>query len=208
MIYRSSKKMMKFSIWSMLLLLFLPMVSNAQDKDMKKTESEKKGSEVFTTELGHMYEIIGWEADVVYNPFTYTYIADIDPMIVNYDLELLTMDFERPPVFGSECLTANNQEKCTNKKIQEFVTENFEYPDPAQRNFQEGIEYITFTLDETGEYQGNIKVLEKSNPCQGCEEKAVDIISEMEDKWHPAMKDGQYVSTKITLPVKFDLINK
>jgi hypothetical protein len=207
MIFRSSKKLKKFSILSLLFFLCLPLVSSAQqDKD---TESEEKEIAVYTTDLGHMYEIIGWEADVTYNPFTYTYIADIDPMIVDYDLKLLTMDFDRPPIFGSECLTASDQKACTNEKLQKYVAENFEYPDPAQQDFQEGIQYITFTLDEMGDYEGNLKILEnKSNYCEGCQEKAVDIISEMESEWYPAMKDGKYVSTKITLPIKFELINK
>ncbi len=99
------------------------------------------------------------------------------------DPTLLRVEFDRPPLFGSECLIASDQEACTNEQIQEFVNENIDYPDWAAKNRQESLEYVTFTLNEKGEYEGNFKVLSKDEPCKGCEEKAVDMISKMEGEW-------------------------
>ena len=42
--------------------------------------------------------------------------------------------------------------------------------------------------------------------CKGCAEQAVKIISETEGKWKPAVLDGEPVKVKITVPVRFKLI--
>jgi len=190
---------------SLTFLVGMPFEGMSQEKKKMKKKDKTK---VYITELGQKYEVIGWEADVIYNPFAYSYTADVDPLLTDVDPVLKKIEFERPPVFGSECLTADDPEQCTNERIQEFVSENIEYPNWAQENLQEGLEYVTFTLAEDGKYEGNFKVLSKNDPCKGCEEKAVDMVSKMEGKWYPALDEGEPVKTKITLPVKFDLINK
>lgn len=138
-----------FFMLSFFLLISIPEFASAQDKD-KSMKKDKEKSKVYITENGQRYVIIGWEADVVYSPYSYTYIADIDPILAKTDPTLLRVEFDRPPLFSSECLMASDQVECTNQKIQEFASENIEYPDPASEEMQEGLEYVTFTLDENG----------------------------------------------------------
>lgn len=163
-----------------------------------------------TTEKNVKYEVIGWEPNVVYNPHTFTWFAWEDPIIRKKTVKEVDMvpvsEFERPPVFTGECLTAADKFACTNKKLKEYASDRFiDYPDAASAQGQEGLEYVTFTLDEEGNFEGNLKVIAKNEPCQGCAETAVNIVSEMEDQWFPAIKDGETVKTQLTIPIRFDL---
>ncbi len=45
---------------SLIFIMSAPNMVNAQDKDMDKEEPE-----IYITEMGQKYEIIGWKADIV-----------------------------------------------------------------------------------------------------------------------------------------------
>ena len=98
---------------------------------------------------------------------------------------------------------------CSNKKLREYISgKTLQYPDRAQELKQEGLEYVTFTLDEHGNFAGNLKVMSREKPCRGCADAAADIVAGTEDMWYPAIKDGETVETQLTLPVRFNLIDK
>jgi len=95
-------------------------------------------------------------------------------------------------------------------ELQDYIAQKtIDYPDVAQELGQEGLEYVTFTLDKNGEFEGNLKVVSKNQdkPCKGCEEAAADIVAGMEEHWYPAIKDGKTVKTQLTIPVRFKLLN-
>jgi len=190
------------------LLLFVAglFTQTAFSQDMKDKDDEAR---FYVSEKGTEYELIGFEKDVVYNPYTYTWMEWTEPV---YDKEKVknvypvSADaFDRPPLFDRACLNAEDKVECTNREIQEFVVDNdFQYPEKALDRFQEGQEYVTFKLTEDGIIK-NIRVLAREDVCRGCADVAADIISSMKDMWFPAMKDGKPVATKITVPVKFEL---
>lgn len=191
-----------------LFLIALFVCASILNVDAQKEEKKY----IRTTEKGVDYEVIGWETDVVYNPHAYTWFAWEEPIIKKVKTQKVKMvpvsEFDRPPIFGSECLTVEDQFACSNNQLQEYVADNFlDYPDPALRKNQEGLEYVTFTLDKDGNFEGNLKVVSKKDPCQGCSEAAIDIVNNMEDMWFPAIKDGKTVKTQLTIPVKFNLID-
>lgn len=181
-------------------------IQPAFSQDMKDKDDE---SRFYVTEKGTEYELIGWEKDVVYNPYTYTWMEWTEPV---YDKKKVknvypaSADaFDRPPLFSRNCLNAEDKMKCTNSEMQEFVVDNdFQYPEKALDRFQEGQEYVSFKLTEDGIIK-NIRVLAKEDICRGCSDVAADIVSSMKNMWFPAMKDGEPVATKITIPIKFKL---
>ncbi|MCB0571994.1 MAG: energy transducer TonB [Phaeodactylibacter sp.] len=135
------------------------------------------------------------------------------PVIVKKTAEVTEMvpasEFGRPPVFDGSCLIADDKLACSNKKIQEYIDEqSINYPDAAQSMKQEGLEYVTFTLDEQGKFEGELRVISKDKPCKGCADAAADIVASMEDMWFPAILDGKTVKTELTVPIRFDLINR
>lgn len=186
------------------LLLFLGINLNAQEKEDK--------TYIKTTVKDVKYELVDLETNVVYNPYTFTWFAWEDPVLVKKKVTNMEMvpvsEFDRPPVFSGDCLIAEDKFACTNKKIREYASEKFlEYPEAASEQEQEGLEYVTFTLNEDGNFEGNLKVISKNDPCPGCSDAAVNIVSEMEDQWFPAIKDGETVKTQLTIPIRFNLID-
>jgi len=186
---------------------FQPAIS--QDTDMNK---QKKDEVTFyVTEVGTEYKLIGWETDIIYNPFTFTWQEWQEPVYKKKKVRKVypvpASEFDRPPVFGKECLTAEDKVNCTNQSIQEFSeNEEFEYPQAAEDNMEESLEYVTFKLTKDGKIE-DISVLSKTEACEECSDVAADIVDKMEGQWYPAWKDGEKVAVKITLPVRFDLVN-
>lgn len=115
-------------------------------------------------------------------------------------------EFDRPPVFDGYCLTQRDKFGCSNTKIQEFFEDHsIDYPKEAEIYGEEGLEYVSFTIDKEGNLEGNLEVTSKDNSCTGCEQAAVDLVSMMKDKWFPAIKDGKPVETHLTVPVRFEI---
>ncbi len=175
-------------------------------------QKEADKTYIKTTEKGTTYEVVGWEREVVYNPRTFTWFAWKDPIIEKKQTTETKMiplsEFDRPPVFDSACLTEEDQFACSNNKLQAYIEQRFiDYPDPAESLEQEGLEYVTFVINQDGKFEGNLKVISKDKPCRGCADAAADIISDMEDMWFPAIKDGKTVKTQLTIPVRFKLID-
>lgn len=166
-----------------------------------------------TTEKSNTYKVMGWETNVAYNPFNYTWYTWQEPVVKKTTTKTVNMvpvsEFDRPPVFDGYCLTEKDMFACSNRKLQEYMgNHNFDYPDEAQMKNQEGLEYVTFTLNEDGKFAGDMRVLLKDKPCEGCSDAAADLVASMEDMWFPAILDGKPVKTQLTIPVRFNLLNK
>ncbi len=183
------------------------------------TAQEEKEPAVYMTEEGTEYKVIGWESDVIYNPHTFTWIAWEEPILEKQKTKTVKpvpiSEFERPPVFDAVCLDASAAEwkECTNRELQEYIEMNVEYPDRAQNELQEGMEYVTFVLTAEGKIE-NISLLSKGEEeeddekCKPCADAAADLVAGMEDKWYPAIKDNKKVDTKLTIPIRFNLIGE
>jgi hypothetical protein len=188
-------------------MLVVLLVSIGTMADAQKDKNKKY---IETTEKGTYYEVIGWQDNVVYNPHTFTWFAWEEPMIEKKSGEMTRMipvsAFDRTPVFSKACLNEDDQLACSSDEMQNFINNHFvDYPDEAQLEGQEGLEYVSFTLNKKGDFKGNLKVVSKGNSCEGCAEAAVDLVSRMEDMWYPAIKNGKPVVTQLTVPVRFKL---
>jgi hypothetical protein len=166
-----------------------------------------------TTEKNTAYKVMGWETNVAYNPYTYTWYSWREPVVKKTTTKTVDMvplsEFDRPPVFEDYCLTQKDMFECSNKALQEYMANHYvDYPDVAQMNNQEGLEYVTFTLNEDGKFADDMRVLSKDKPCKGCADAAADLVAGLEDKWYPAILDGKPVKTQLTIPVRFQLVNK
>jgi hypothetical protein len=172
--------------------------------------NQDKEPHLMVTESGIEYEVTDWDSRLIYNPLTYSYVLWETPVYKTiktteiYPVPL--SDFDQPPVFSEACVSSDVPIICTNEQLQKFMLANdFNYPVDAKRNYQEGLEYVTFTLNKEGEFEGRPTVLSKSDPCKGCSDKAVEIVMQTSDKWQPAVLDGRPVSVRLTIPVRFQL---
>lgn len=192
----------------MLTLLAQPLLGQGTMKDMKKSNEEPS---FYVTEKGTKYTVIGWESNVVYNPYTVTWYEWETPVTKKIKVKKVypvpASEFDRVPLFSADCLNAKDQISCTNEGLQEYIKkQNFDYPDDAQDNLQAGLEYVSFVLTKEGKIQ-DISVLSKNKPCDGCSNAAADIIASTEGKWYPAIRNEKPVTTKVTVPIRFKLIS-
>ena len=114
-------------------------------------------------------------------------------------------DVDRPPYYSQACLDAENPWECSREKISETIQDEIEYPEKALRKDHDGKEIVMFTVNEYGQIEGNYKVLSKDEPCAECAKAAVEAVAKLKE-WYPAMKDGHFVKTEISIPVKFKLV--
>ena len=82
-----------------------------------------------------------------------------------------------------------------------YINENKYYPNPKSNNI-EGTVYVQFTVEKDGSIT-NVKLLRSLNPKYN--QEAVRLVKEMPD-WIPAKDaEGNNVSTKMKLPVKYEI---
>ncbi len=194
-----------FRTISFLFMSILLLTPAMGQKDTSETERK-----VMVSEEGIEYEVAGWDSRIIYNPVSYSYLYWQTPVFKATKKKevypVLISQFDQAPVFSEDCIDSENPIVCTNEKLQEFIqAQNFNYPVGAKVNYQEGLEYVTFVLNEKGEFEGKPSVLSKDEPCKGCSDKAVKIVMQTEGKWQPAIFDGEPVKVILTIPVRFNL---
>ncbi len=125
---------------------------------------------------------------------------------VALDLFLLLKDIEinRPPVYGTNCLTAEYPIKCSSDNVSAFIKDNLDYPSEAAKYGDDGLEIVTFQVTKEGAVK-NIKVKSKENPCAGCAMAAKKVVEALPDKWAPALRNGQPTNVTVTLPIRFEM---
>ena len=173
----------------------------------KKAEKETK---IMVSKSGIEYKITDWDSRISYNPFSYSYMIWEDPIYTKVKTKevypVAVSKFDQPPVYSKECIKDDDPMACSNNKLQQFVaSKDFRYTTNGERNMQEGLEYVSFTLNENGKFEDTPTVLTKGNPCKDCAEKAIEIIKESEGQWQPAVLDGKPVKVVLTIPVRFEL---
>ena len=87
------------------------------------------------------------------------------------------------------------------KALQEYLVKNIRYPAIAKDNNMEGIVYVQFVIDETGDII-NTKVVKGIGG--GCDEEALRVVNNM-PLWIPGKQGGYKVKVLYTLPIKFSL---
>lgn len=86
--------------------------------------------------------------------------------------------------------------------IENYITNNIEYPQDAIDNNVEGVVNVQFGVDENGNIS-NVSTL-GNKIGHGLEEEAVRVVSKMA-KWTPGQVKGKNVKTWRTLPINYKL---
>lgn len=89
------------------------------------------------------------------------------------------------------------------KGLQSYFDKNLEYPAEASNEGVEGTVKVTFVVDENGRLIA--PQVTGENLGYGLEEEALRVIKRM-PSWSPAKVKGKNVKTRITLPIRFQLI--
>lgn len=89
------------------------------------------------------------------------------------------------------------------KGLQNYFDKNIEYPAEAGNEGVEGTVKVTFLVDENGRLIS--PQVTGENLGYGLEAEALRVIKKM-PAWNPAKVKGKNVKTRITLPIKFQLI--
>ena len=100
-------------------------------------------------------------------------------------------------MFG-DCATV----KCSEEKILSFIKDNIVLP-KNKNTLDNSLEQVLVVVDKNGAI-GDVKFVASSNSkgCPTCQQAAVDVVGKMKN-WKPAMKDGNPVAVKMTIPVRF-----
>ncbi len=125
-------------------------------------------------------------------------VSDLNVAMAVYTVS----ETDRPPLFKSSCLKASDPEQCSNEAIEDFVKSNIDFPNKAITKGHDGLEIVSFVINEEGEIDDKIEVLSKDKPCKGCAKAAVDVVAGMEN-WSPALVNGKPVKVRVSLPIRF-----
>ncbi|WP_431136017.1 energy transducer TonB [Psychroserpens mesophilus] len=128
-------------------------------------------------------------------------VEDVEVEEVEEDIEVPFAVIEHVPVFpGCEGGTREQQMACFQKKIQEHVRKNFNYPERALELEMQGKVYVLFLIDNTGRVakiksRGPDKILEKEA------ERIISLLPQMT----PGKQRGKAVNMPYSIPIHFKL---
>ncbi|HTO16833.1 MAG TPA: energy transducer TonB [Edaphocola sp.] len=113
----------------------------------------------------------------------------VSPKIASSDQELVANNYDKPagPDYNWDA----------------YLVETMKYPKEAYTNGIQGRVVVRFNVEEDGSLTG-IEVVKNKEIGYGIPEEAVRVLK-IAKKWQPAIKDGQPVSSFITLPITFRL---
>lgn len=86
--------------------------------------------------------------------------------------------------------------------LEDYITNNIEYPQMAVDDNKEGTVHVQFVVDEDGNVM-NAKLV-GADLGDGLGDEAVRVISKM-PKWEPGKVKGKTVKTRLTLPVTYKI---
>lgn len=112
-----------------------------------------------------------------------------------------------PPLFegcNDPLISAEQQQACSAPQLMKFIRQHIIYPDSAKVHQIEGVVVVQFLVDA----QGRVSSAELlRNIGYGCGQEALRIVRMFPD-FEPAMKDGNPVASKMTLPIRFKIIDE
>lgn len=128
--------------------------------------------------------------------------ADLDPSV---DRNIPEAEANRPPLFSRSCLQQEEAARpvCSYDAVQEYMQKNISYPVPAFTSEKRFIAYMSAVINGRGEVKGPIRLMDmQGERCAGCIEEARRLIRNM-PAWQPARYQGEYVATRVSIPVYF-----
>lgn len=87
------------------------------------------------------------------------------------------------------------------EKLNDYISLNLAYPEPATVRHVEGAVIVTFTVDTAGAAH-NPKV--RKGLGNGCDEEALRLVRTM-PQWQPARLNGKPIATGKTLKIDFKM---
>jgi TonB family protein len=94
--------------------------------------------------------------------------------------------------------------ECSQRKMDEFISENLNYANIANNGCVEGTVYVKFIVEKDGAISNGVIVRDIG---AGCGQEALRIIQKM-PKWLPGKQRGHPVRVQVTVPIKFELKEK
>lgn len=119
------------------------------------------------------------------------------------ETEIIWKIVEEMPRFG-DCRELNSRaerQKCSDKKLMEYIYSEVKYPAIARENGLQGNVIVSFVVDKNGKVSSP-KI--QRDIGGGCGEEVLRIINKMPD-WSPGEQRGRKVKVQYNLPVKFSL---
>lgn len=112
------------------------------------------------------------------------------------------------PAILEQCIdpliSKEQQVKCSNEYISNFINEELIYPDSARNNQIEGVVVVRFTIDSSGELT---KAELIRNIGYDCGQEALRIVRQL-PKFRAALSKEQPVLSEITVPIRFRALDK
>jgi periplasmic protein TonB len=123
--------------------------------------------------------------------------------LFSQDREIFKVDEKMPQFPG--CDIGDNQENqtCTQQKLDQYIIDNLIYPDLALNNGIEGIVIVRFVISKDSIIK-DVEILRDLG--YGCGDEATKLILEMnnfKEKWTPGKRKGVDIDVKYTYPVRF-----
>ncbi len=114
---------------------------------------------------------------------------------------------EMPRFPGCEVgiMTTEERYECAEKSMLNFIYSNIVYPDSARVHGTEGRVVLQFVVTKNGQVTDPTILKDIGD---GCGDEALRVLKLMREQnviWKPGLKDGQPVSVKYTLPIKFKI---
>lgn len=131
-------------------------------------------------------------------------VIDVEDVEVGEEEEDISVPFsviENVPIFpGCDGGTNDERKACFQKKIQEHVKKNFNYPDIALELGIQGKVYVQFVIDANG----NITNIRTRGPDKNLEKEAARIIGSL-PQMIPGKQRGRAVKVPYSIPINFKL---
>lgn len=126
-------------------------------------------------------------------------VADVEVEEVDEEVEVAFAIIEDVPVFpGCEGLSKQATKECFQKKIQEHVVNNFNYPQTALELGLQGRVSVVFVIDN----KGHTTNIQSRGPDKILEKEAERIIGKL-PKMHPGKQRGKPVKVAYAVPIFF-----
>ena len=126
-------------------------------------------------------------------------VADVEVEEIDEDVQVAFAVIEDVPVYpGCEGLSKKGTKDCFQKKVQEHVAKNFNYPQTALDLGIQGRVSVIFIIDKTG----HIKGIRSRGPDKILQNEAERIIGKL-PKMKPGKQRGKAVKVAYAVPIFF-----
>jgi TonB family protein len=143
--------------------------------------------------------LFGWVL-LLSSPFAFSQTTSADTTLFK-----VVEEMPRFPGCENPDSTIEAKQRCSERRLLEFVNQNIEYPIEAREKGLEGTVVISFVVEKDGSLSQTTIV---RNVEGGCGDEAVRVVNLMNVaglRWVPGKKDGKPVRVQFNLPVKFKL---